>query len=84
MNILTSFVGDFLCTAFLFTLCLLITLGCKLIIIAVKTKFQKQQPPPQKEPQKPKTPKPKKKPSTVRSIEIDPEEIDRIYVRKIS
>ena len=34
--------------------------------------------------EKPKPARTKKAPSTVRSIEINPDEIDRIYVKKIS
>lgn len=77
------FIIDFLCALLLFIISLLLTLGVKLIYIAIKQHFS---PPSKKaEPEKNKpTPKPKAKkiPSAVRSIEINPNEIDRIYVNR--
>lgn len=67
-----------LLTVFLFILVL--SLGVKALYLTAKTYYlQKNQPKPKI---KRKTvPKPSK-PSTIRSIEINPEEIDRIYVKR--
>ena len=77
------FIIDFLCTLLLFALSFLLTLGVKLIIIAVKAKFPKSPPPVNNEPEK-KPPVAKKRPKTVRTIELDPSEINRIYFKKSS
>ena len=80
-----SFALGFLCTASLFMLCLIVVLGGKTLIknlyrlipakpVAVS---QKQEP-------KPKPPRVQKSPQVVRSIEIDPSTVDRIYVKKSS
>lgn len=75
------FIIDLLCTIMLFIISLLLTLGCKFIMIAIKEHFapKKEQPP---QPKAPSKPRPKKPPPAVRSIEINPNEIDRIYVKR--
>ena len=86
MNYLSFFI-DFSVTALCFAGCfiaatviryLFSVLGLKFILSsAIKFFFPKKQPAPVKK-------RRRKKPAPVRSIEIDPEEVDRIYVRKIS
>lgn len=86
MNTVTSAFLGFLFTATLFAICFFTVVGIKLVLITLKNRFEKPSPPPEQ-------PKPKrkysarKKPastSAVKSIEINPDEIDRIYVRKSS
>lgn len=68
----------------LFALCALAVIGAETALRAIKKKFAKPEP----KPEPPKTPRPRRartatvKPKAVRSIEINPEEIDRIYVKK--
>lgn len=79
-----SFIVGFLCTATLFCLCFLLVIGAKVLYLTSKRLLSKPPvPPPQvKEVVKraPRTARPAPKP--VRSIEIDPATIDRIYVKK--
>ncbi len=86
MNILSvsPFLG-FSCTLALFLICLFIVGFIKAVYLSIKSRFYK--------PQvitKSCTKKRKKKtisqkpPTPIRSIEINPEEIDRIYVKKSS
>lgn len=80
-----SFTLGFLCTAALFCLCFLVVLGGRVIYLSISrlTPQKSQQPVGRenyKKPQKQSTPVPK----AVRSIEIDPSKIDRIYVKKSS
>lgn len=83
MNIFPSFITGLICTAGLFLISFIIVVSAKALIDYIKRRLpkkqveQKPQPPEQKKPQK-------KKSATVRSIEIDPSQIDRIYVKKIS
>ncbi|MBQ9734992.1 MAG: hypothetical protein IJV95_03935 [Clostridia bacterium] len=85
VNFLLSPVGGFFLTLCFFIASLFIVLGAKSANEFIKLRLPKKKvsAPPQNE-QKPKTTRPKKKPSAVRSIEINPDEIDRIYVKKIS
>ncbi len=84
--LLNAFLG-FICTVGFFVLSLFIVAGGKLIFLSVKERFFPKKIP---TPTVPKTTvvKRAKKPTTirkpVRSIEIDPEQVDRIYVKKIS
>ena len=57
-------------------------MGAKTIIIAIKNKFPS--PPKQETIAPPPEQKPKRQYKRVRSIEINPDEVDRIYVKKIS
>ena len=81
-----SFISGLFCTGLLFFISLVSVIGCKVIAVKINRLFPKKQtvqtPIESDKPQAPK--KRKRKPSTVRSIEIDPEQIDRIYVKKIS
>ncbi len=89
-NFASNFFLGLICTLFLFVLSVIITLGIKTLLLTYLD-FEKK-PEPSKEPkpltQKSKQTAPKKSrrpksPSTVvRSIEIDPEQIDKIYVKK--
>ena len=68
-----SITVGFLCTLTLFAVCFLIVLGGKVVFLTVKRYLAVEQPTkvaPQRKP--------------IRSIEIDPFEIDRIYVKKSS
>jgi len=87
----SSFVIGLLCTASLFAICFFLVVGFKTMLLAVKERHvkQPQSPPdpevkPIKKVQKKRKRKPKSIPKPVRSIEIDPEQVDRIYVKKIS
>ena len=83
MNIFPSLITGLICTAGLFLISFIIVVSAKALIDYIKRRLpkkqmeQKPQPSEQKKPQK-------KKSATVRSIEIDPSQIDRIYVKKIS
>ena len=84
MSFYFSFFIGFICTTGLFALCFFCIVGIKFAFITLKNYFPKkiEQTPPQKKvihkPKKPTTP------TAVRSIDIDPNSIDRIYVKKIS
>ncbi len=87
-NSFANFLLGLICTVGLFALCLIVVVGGKIIALTFKEKFLPKKteppPPPQKtrviKRRKPKSPIPK----PVRSIEIDPEQVDKIYVKKIS
>ncbi len=91
-NFASNFFLGLICTLFLFVLSVIITLGVKTLYLMYLDFAKKPQPsnenkqPPQKSRQTTsKKPKPKKAPSNIiRSIEIDPEQIDKIYVKKSS
>ncbi len=84
----SNFLLGFLCTGTLFSMCYLIVVGAKIFLLAIKEKFTVVLPPPKIPPAPRKSVKKKRKPKSipkpVRSIEIDPEQVDRIYVKKIS
>lgn len=85
----SSFIIGFLYTASLFFLCFFLVLGIKSVYLALKKylgeKLYKQlAPPPTPEPIKKAVRKRKSASKPIRSIEIDPDKIDRIYVKKIS
>ena len=82
-----SFTLGFICTCALFAFSFLTVIGFKTVVVYLK-KFLPQpsvSTPPQSKPKrqrkkrKAEQPKP---PTPVRSIEIDPQQIDRIYVKK--
>ena len=76
---LISVIKGLLSLAVLYAVCLALVIGVKTLKLTLKTTFAT---PPEKPPQeKPKTPR-KRKP--VKSISIDPAEVDRIYVKKVS
>jgi len=81
-NILSAspFLG-FCCVVLLFIVSLIVVLGVKVIILGIKQLYYKFNPPPKPQP---KAARPKRKREPVKSIEIDPNEVDRIYVKKVS
>ena len=87
-DITSSVVLGLLCTFGLFMFSLVTVVGVKAIFYSVLDSIIK--PKPQQEPKKAerkKRPTQKKQPSTskpIRSIEIDPEQIDKIFVKKSS
>ncbi len=78
MNSITSAFLGFIFTVLLFAICLIFVVGVKCVIMAIKSKAVTNDTPAQIE--KPQNIKPKK--PRLKSIKIDPDEIDRIYVRK--
>ncbi len=82
-----SITVGFLCTLTLFALCFLIVLGTKVVYLTI-LRYLKSPPIPKEKlkrtAKKPAKPKPQPNLVPVRSIEIDPYEIDRIYVKKSS
>lgn len=86
MNILLSSALEGLFgTIALFIISCILVVGSKVIFLKLKSILPKKQPPLEPvTPAKQTVKKPRKKPATIRSIEIDPAEIDRIYVKKIS
>ena len=84
VNFLLNPVGGFFLTLFIFVLCVFLVLGAKSSLTLVKKYLPKKQSPAPVTERKPKATRRKKSPSPVRSIEINPDEIDRIYVKKIS
>lgn len=86
MNILSSFFVDFLSTSFLFVLSLIIVLGVKYLRLIIKDLLVQDTTPeePDKKPSPVRKRKKRKPKHDKRSIEIDPSEIDRIFVKKSS
>ena len=74
--LLTSPILGFSCLCLLFLTCVLVTIGAKYLL-----SFFIKKPQPVKKPKKPQA-KPTVKKS-VRTIQIDPDEIDKIYVGKM-
>ena len=90
-NALSSFILGFLSTSMLFLLCLFFVAGIKAAYLALTRQPEKPFATPKAEPQGPKPKRHHRKkqpveptPQAVRSIEIDPNIVDRIYVKKIS
>lgn len=90
MNYLLNapFILDFFATTGLFCLCFITVIGCKVAINALKDLFPKPTRTinkPIENDKKPAVRQKRRAPAKpVRSIEIDPEQVDRIYVKKIS
>ena len=91
-NFASSFLLGLVCTLFLLILSVIITLGVKMLFLMhfdfAKPKAVSKQVKPStaktKKPSPKNTAKPKPIPKAIRSIEIDPEQIDKIYVKKTS
>ncbi len=90
-NFAINFFLGLICTLFLFVLSVIITLGVKSLYLMRLDLIKKQNiSKPDQKPTEPKktvaTKKPKTQTSkkTVKSIEIDPEIVDKIYVKKSS
>lgn len=85
---LNSFLLGLVFSLSLFAFCLILVVGAKTVINAFKIRFVKPTEEPLPTPKKPRKPRKKSvRNKTVvpfRSIEINPEEIDRIYVKKSS
>lgn len=84
-----SFVIGLICTTTLFILCLFLVVGAKSIYISIKRIFSEKfstntTPQPTPAAIKKSVRKRKRKVSPITSIEIDPDKIDRIYVKKVS
>ncbi|MBQ9756044.1 MAG: hypothetical protein IJV99_00425 [Clostridia bacterium] len=84
MNFSFYFFGGLFHTALLFFLCFICVVGFRFTLRAIVSKFA----PPQQEQPKKRPRKPKKQPAEqvkpIRSIEIDPDQIDKIFVKKSS
>lgn len=85
---LNSFLLGLVFSLSLFAFCLILVVGAKTVINALKIRFVKPTEEPLPTPKKPRKPRKKsvcnKTVVPFRSIEINPEEIDRIYVKKSS
>ncbi len=87
-NLFSSVVLGILFICIFYSLCLFLVVGIKMVYLTFKSKFTSPiKPIETKKPceieQKIQAPK-VRKPRTVRSIEINPDDVDRIYVRKSS
>ena len=86
-DITSSVFWGFLCVVLLFVLSLLLVVGAKAVILYIKQMVDKIRYLPSEKDFKPAPPKKstvKKAEKPIRSIEINPDEVDRIYVKKIS
>ena len=85
MNFALSFFIGFICTASLFALCFFCVVGIKFVLITLRIyqsdKIEQTAPQTKVITKRKKRLKPQ---APVRSIEIDPNSIDRIYVKKTS
>ena len=85
-----SFLLGLICTLFLFVMSVIITLGVKTLYLIYAEHLKKdnqrhiKKPNPKPKTKSSKTPKPAKKAKIIGSIEIDPEQIDKFYVKKSS
>ena len=85
MSVPLSFFIGFIFTALFLVVSALLVLSAKALYNSIKSRLPEKQvpiPPPETKKQTP--PAKKRAPKTIRSIEINPDEIDRIYVKKIS
>ncbi len=81
----SAFLG-FIFLAMFFALSVILAVGAKVVLAALKKFLNEKEPTPAPPPPQP-VQKPRRKrasPKPIRSIEINPEEVDRIYVKKIS
>lgn len=84
-NFLSSFLIGLTCTLFLFVLSVVLVLGVKMLGLIIKDLKSPQQTAPIQKKRKRTSSKPKpKQTGVVRSIEIDPSQVDKIYVKKSS
>ena len=83
-NAFTSFLLGLTCTLVLFILCYVVVVGIKYIYLSLGNFYKKPTPKNVNAVHKPnqKRQQPKKSNAPIRSIEIDPEQIDKIYVKK--
>lgn len=79
------FLTDFLYTCLLFLTSYAIVVAVKAVYFVVKEKyFPAPEPEPEPKPKPRKKRQPKSVPKPIRSIEIDPEQVEKIYVKKSS
>ncbi len=84
-SILPSFFTGLLFLVLFFLLSLFLVVGIKSVFIAIKPYFTKKKKPKAIEIKPKESPKPKPiKKKVSRSIEINPDEVDKIYVKKVS
>ena len=79
-----TFMLGFLSLSLLFFLCLFVVLGGKICYLSIKNYFYDKYFTPKKAPTPPRhaqEKKPRPTPKPIRSIEINPNEVDRIYVK---
>ncbi len=87
---LTSVILGLFSISTLFALSVLIVVGIKFLYLKIEELLNKTSPPKnsfvqvENPPRKKRRLKNLNKPKTIKSIEIDPNEIDRIYVKKVS
>lgn len=86
MNVsVPSYVAGPLLLAALFALCAFTVIGAKTLLDFIGSILRKKNRPPEKAAKpKPAPAAPRGKPRTLKSIEINPDDVDRIYVRKSS
>ena len=86
MDAFLSFLNGFIYTALLFFLCLIFTVGTKWLYIVIKARFFTKRPAPPEIESKKETKPPEKKPTKkpVRTIEINTDDVDKIYFKKSS
>lgn len=83
MNIsVPSYVAGPLLLASLFALCAFTVIGAKTLLDFIRSMLRKKSRPPEKAAKR--IPAPRRQPRTLKSIEINPDDVDRIYVRKSS
>lgn len=83
MNVFSSFLTGLFFTALLFSICVIIVVGIKAVynfIVSILPERKSVEPPKEQAPQSPKEQPPKKS----RSIEINADEIDKIFFKKSS
>ncbi len=86
MNIsVPSYVAGPLLLAALFALCAFTVIGAKTLLDFIRSMLRKKSRPPEKAAKRiPAPAAPRRQPRTLKSIEINPDDVDRIYVRKSS
>ena len=79
----SSFFLGLLYTTMLFVICFLLVIGAKTVFNTLKKYLpENKTPPPVEKPSPKKKPSSPKNPGVIRTIEIDPNQVDRIYVKK--
>ena len=84
MNFTSSFLKGFFCTLLLFIICYVIVVGVLVIRNSLSNLFVKEQPMPESKKRTRKTKPVSDQTKPIRSIEIDPDQIDKILVKKSS
>ena len=84
MNFSSSFLKGFFCTLLLFIICYVIVVGILVIRNSLSNLFVKEQPMPEPKKRTRKIKPVSDQTKPIRSIEIDPDQIDKILVKKSS